>query len=145
MNMGLKGKFKKFMAFDDNYEYEEEVRIKETEIQPVDENRSKNVISLSTVQQPTSKVVLCEPKSYDEVQAIADSLLNKRSVVINLQRVDKDQAKRIVDFLSGTVYAIKGDIQKLGMETFLCTPENVDVSGTITNDIFMEQEFEKGW
>lgn len=143
--LGFKGKFKKFLTFDENYEYEEEVRVKEMDIEPANENKSKNVISLSAVQQPTSKVVLCEPQSYDEVQGIADHLLNKRAVVINLQRVDHVQAKRIVDFLSGTVYAIKGDIQKLGMETFLCTPENVDVSGTITNDIFTEQDIEKGW
>lgn len=52
--------------------------------------------------------------------------------MVNLQRIDHDQAKRIVDFLSGTVYAIGGDIQKIGMNIFLCTPDNVEVSGNIS-------------
>ncbi|MCI4171199.1 cell division protein SepF, partial [Bacillus spizizenii] len=49
-----------------------------------------------------------------------------------LQRIQHDQAKRIVDFLSGTVYAIGGDIQRIGSDIFLCTHDNVDVSGTIS-------------
>ena len=48
---------------------------------------------------------------------------------MNLQRIERDQARRIVDFLSGTVYAIGGDIQKIGTDIFLCTPDNVEVSG----------------
>src|SRR5690625_7576261 len=93
----------------------------------MEHKKGKNVVSLSAIQQPSSKVVLCEPQSYEEAQEIADNLLNKRSIVINLQRVDSHQAKRIVDFLSGTVYAVNGDIQKLGLATFLCTLDNVDV------------------
>src|SRR5690625_7688723 len=83
------------------------------------------------MKQPTSKVVLCEPRAYNEAQEIADNLVNRRAVVINLERVDHNQAVRIVDFLSGTVYALNGDIQKLGTQTFLCTPDNVKVSGSI--------------
>jgi len=51
-----------------------------------------------------------------------------------------DQAKRIVDFLSGTVYAIGGDIQRIGQNIFLCTPDNVDVSGSISEIMQQEQE-----
>ena len=69
---------------------------------------------------------------YAEAQEIADHIKNRRAVVVNLQRIQHDQAKRIVDFLSGTVYAIGGDIQRIGSDIFLCTPENVDVSGTIS-------------
>ena len=46
---------------------------------------------------------------------------------MNLQRIDKISAKRIIDFLSGTVYAIGGDIQRVGTDIFLCTPDNVEV------------------
>jgi|SRR5690625_418224 len=142
--MSLKEKFKNFFNTDDEYEYIEE--IVEDEEQPfTNKNNNKNVVSLSAIQQPNSKVILCEPKSYNEVQEIADNILNKRSVVINLQRVDSEQAKRIVDFLSGTVYAVKGDIQKLGIATFLCTPENVDVSGTISTTAYVEEQLEKEW
>lgn len=144
--MSLKSKFRNFFNLDDNYEYTEMIDVEEEEeFIPQSHKRDKNVVSLSALQQPSSKVVLCEPQSYDEAQEIADNLLNKRSVVINLQRVDAQQAKRIVDFLSGTVYAIKGDIQKLGVSTFLCTPENVEVTGEISVEAFEEDEFEKGW
>ena len=47
---------------------------------------------------------------------------------MNLQRIDKISAKRIIDFLSGTVYAIGGDIQRVGTDIFLCTPDNVEVA-----------------
>lgn len=143
--MSLKEKFKNFFNTDDEYEYIEEVEKEEPDNSHLKQKSNQNVVSLSAIQQPSSKVILCEPKSYNEVQEIADNLLNKRAVVINLQRVDHTQAKRIVDFLSGTVYAIKGDIQKLGLATFLCTPDNVDVSGTITQTIIDEAELEKGW
>lgn len=147
--MSFKDKFKNFFNTDDEYEYEYVEEVEERSGQPTkfEQKQAKhnNVVNLSAIQQSSSKVVLYEPKSYNEVQEIADNLLNKRAVVINLQRIDTTQAKRIVDFLSGTVYAIKGDIQKLGLSTFLCTPENVDVTGTISNVSFEEVEFEKGW
>lgn len=140
--MSIKEKFKSFFSTDDEYEYIEEV---EEEQFSTKKQNSKNVVSLSAIQQANIKVILCEPTSYNEVQEIADHLLNKRAAIINLQRVDHGQAKRIVDFLSGTVYAVKGDIQKLDVTTFLCTPENVDVSGTISKTDFLEDELEKGW
>lgn len=143
--MSIKSKIKNYFTMDDEYEYE---YVEEEKGEP--ENRlsqkktGQNVVNLSSMQQPSSKVVLCEPRNYNEAQEIADNIVNRRAVVINLQRVDNNQAKRIVDFLSGTVYAVNGDIQKLGAETFLCTPDNVDVSGTIS-ETFPEEEFEKGW
>lgn len=146
--MSFKDKFKNFFNTDDEYEYVEEeieVPVEETRTFESKQSRNKNVVNLSAIQHPSSKVVLYEPKSYNEVQEIADNILNRRAVVINLQRIDSTQAKRIVDFLSGTVYAVKGDIQKLGLSTFLCTPDNVDVTGTISNSNFEEVELEKGW
>ena|SRR5699024_1560165 len=146
--MGMKGKFKNFFNFDDEYEYTEMVEVEEeqSEQEQVSSKRGKdkNIVNLSAIQQASSKVVLCEPKSYDEAQEIADHLITKRSVIINLQRVDSDQAKRIVDFLSGTVYAVNGDIQKLGIATFLCTPENVDVTGEISKSQDGDAFYE-GW
>lgn len=81
-----------------------------------------------------SKLMLLEPRAYSESQQIADHLKNRHTVVVNLKRVTTDQAKRIVDFLSGTVYAIGGDLQKIGGGIFLCTPKNIDVQGKITGD-----------
>ena len=81
-----------------------------------------------------SKLILLEPRAYSESQQIADHLKNRHTVVVNLKRVTTDQAKRIVDFLSGTIYAIGGDLQKIGGGIFLCTPNNVNVQGKITDD-----------
>lgn len=81
-----------------------------------------------------SKMMLLEPRAYSESQQIADYLKARSAVVVNLKRVTPDQAKRIVDFLSGTIYAIGGDLQKLGGGIFLCTPNNVNVEGKISDD-----------
>lgn len=81
-----------------------------------------------------SKMILLEPRAYSESQQIADHLKKRNTVVVNLKRVTPEQAKRIVDFLSGTIYAINGDLQKIGGGIFLCTPNNVSVQGKITGD-----------
>ena len=82
----------------------------------------------------SGKMILLEPRAYSESQQIADHLKKGNTVVVNMKRVTPDQAKRIVDFLSGTVYALGGDLQKIGGGIFLCTPKNVDVEGAITDD-----------
>ena len=79
-------------------------------------------------------MVLVEPRAYSESQQIVDFLKSRNAVVVNLKRVTSDQAKRIVDFLSGTIYAIGGDIQKIGGGIFLCTPNNINIQGKITDE-----------
>ena len=79
-------------------------------------------------------MILVEPRAYSESVQISDYLKARNSVVVNLQRVTADQGKRIVDFLSGTIYAIGGDMQKIGNGIFLCTPKNMNVEGKITED-----------
>ena len=81
-----------------------------------------------------NKMILLEPRAYSESQQIADHLKNRNSVVVNLKRVTQEQAKRIVDFLSGTLYAIGGDLQKLGPGIFLCTPKNINVQGKMSEE-----------
>ena len=80
-----------------------------------------------------SKMILVEPRAYSESQQIADYLKNRNTVVVNLKRVTSDQAKRLIDFLTGTIYAIGGDLQKLGNGIYLCTPNNVNVQGKMTD------------
>lgn len=81
-----------------------------------------------------NKMILFEPRAYSESQQIADYLKASNAVIVNLKRVTPDQAKRIVDFLSGTLYAIEGGLQKLGGGIFLCTPSSVPVEGKISDD-----------
>ncbi|MBO9130250.1 cell division protein SepF [Bacillus sp. 165] len=107
--------------------------------------QKQNVVSIDKAKNG-AKVVLLEPRAYSEAQGIADNLKNRRAVVVNLQRMSSDQALRIVDFLSGTVYAIGGDIQKLGVKTFICTPENVDIVGAISELLGEDEEINaKRW
>lgn len=96
--------------------------------------------ALKSIDGEGSKLILLEPRAYSESQQIADHLKNRHTVVVNLKRVTTDQAKRIVDFLSGTIYAIGGDLQKIGGGIFLCTPKNMSVQGKISNDADTKSE-----
>lgn len=80
------------------------------------------------------KLILLEPRAFSECQQIADHLKNRHTVVVNFKRVTTDQAKRIIDFISGTIYAIGGELQKIGGGIFLCTPKNISVQGKITEE-----------
>lgn len=144
--MGFKSKIKNWFFLDESYEeeYDDEnysdnkkehypVQRENVVHEKVNQTRS-NVVKLESVKNQ-SKLVLSEPRVFAEAQEIADHIKNRRAVVVNLQRIDKNQAKRIVDFLSGTVYALGGDIQKVGVNIFLCTPDNVEVSGSISEII----------
>ena len=82
-----------------------------------------------------NKMILLEPRAYSESQQIADHLKNRNSVVVNLKRVTSEQAKRIIDFLSGCIYAIGGSMQKIGVGIYLCTPRNVNVQGKISDEV----------
>lgn len=82
----------------------------------------------------SSNMILCEPRAYSESQQIADHLRNNCGVIVKLQRVTPDIAKRIIDFLSGTIYALDGSLQKLGGGIFLCTPRNYKVEGKISDE-----------
>lgn len=141
--MSIKSKFKNLFLLDEEYDenvddmYEEDSEPVRTQKQTA---QKQNIVSLQSVQK-SSKVVLVEPRVYAEAQEIADQIKNRRSVVVNLQRIQKDQAKRIIDFLSGTVYALGGDIQKIGVDIFLCTPDNVEVTGSIS-ELLQESEFD---
>ena len=84
--------------------------------------------------QEGSKMILLEPRAFSESQQIADYLKKRNTVVVNLKRVTPDQGKRIIDFVSGTLYAIGGGMQKLGDGIFLCTPKNINVQGKMTED-----------
>ena len=81
-----------------------------------------------------SKMILLEPRAYSESQQIADYLKKRNTVVVNLKRVTPDQGKRIIDFVSGCLYAIGGTMQKLGDGIFLCAPKNINVQGKMTDE-----------
>lgn len=106
---------------------------------PVETTTVSNLVSLQSASK-SSKMILAEPRVYAEAQDIAENLKNKRAVVVNLQRIEKDQGLRIIDFLSGTVYALGGDIQRIGTDIFLCVPDTVEVDGAISDYYYEDQE-----
>lgn len=91
-----------------------------------DLNRKANLVSLQGAK--TVRVVVCEPSTFEEAQDLADSLKNRRQVVLNLNSTEADISRRIIDFLSGTTYALDGQTQKLGESIFLFAPSNVEIS-----------------
>lgn len=128
----MMGKLMGFLGLQDEDEIiEEELEIEE-EVLPSRRKKSQNSKIVSLHSQKNVRVVLHEPRSYEESQEIADHLRSHRPVIINLQRLSSDQARRVVDFLSGCVYALNGDIKKIGASIFFCTPENIDIHGGIT-------------
>ena len=99
------------------------------------EDTEEEYYNADNVTLPSSgKMILLEPRAFSESQQIADHLKKRNTVVVNLKRVTQEQAKRIVDFLSGTLYAIGGDLQKLGPGIFLCTPKNINVQGKMSEE-----------
>lgn len=84
------------------------------------------------------QVVLFRPVSFgDEAKEIADELLKRHTVVLNLEKTEKEAARRIVDFLSGVAYANNGKIKRVATGTFIITPYNVDLTG---DDVLDELE-----
>jgi len=139
-------RFMSFLGLQEEEEVVEREQIHEEdeyEPAPVEtrKNQRGNVVSIHS--QKNVKVVLYEPRSYDEAQEIADHLRSHRTVVINLQRVRNDQAMRIIDFLSGTVYALGGGISKIGGNIFMCTPDTVEIQGSITEILGDDQDYNR--
>lgn len=81
------------------------------------------------------KVVIVQPENFDDARDICDHLKNKKPVIINLEEVGKETAQRVVDFLSGSVYALDGDIQKVSAGIFLIAPNNVDIMGEFKDEL----------
>ena len=109
-------------------------KIKEIMTDEEDNEESYYTEGVVNVPGATGKMILLEPRAFSESQQIADHLKKRNTVVVNMKRVTPEHAKRIIDFLSGTVYAIGGDLQKIGVGIFLCTPKNVNVEGSISEE-----------
>lgn len=91
------------------------------------------VVNIHTTAQ--FKVVVVQPENFEEARDIADTLKTKNPVVINLEGVEKEIARRIIDFLSGAVYSLDGNIQKVSNGIFLVTPYNVGIMGDFKDEL----------
>ncbi len=125
--MGITDKIKNFIA----PEEEDELELTKEEAE-----------SLSTYEKPRSKeatraasnydIMLFEPRHYDEATEIGDHLKARSACAINLHRMPVEYRQRIIDFLSGVVYAIDGTINKVGDNVILCSPRSMPVGGQIS-------------
>ena len=88
---------------------------------------SGQVVNLSGKQE----VVLFHPANFNDTSKAADYLRNKKAVIVNMENVDKAMARRVVDFLSGCVYALDGDVKKIAQSAYLFCPHNMDIVGDL--------------
>ncbi|MBE7031057.1 MAG: cell division protein SepF [Ruminococcaceae bacterium] len=103
-------------------------------------NKKGKVVNIHTTTQ--LKVVVIQPITYSDAQEIADHLKSKKPVVVNLEKVEKDTAKKIVDFLSGAVYALDGSMQKVSNGILLIAPYNVGIMGDFSNELKTKGAFD---
>lgn len=134
MNVGFVNKVLNFVGLEtdtDELEHKSNKKISFDEdehftVDMVSRRSKKNKIS-GFGDKSNTQLVIMRIRSFEEAKQISDYLLDKKSVVLNLESVEKDIAKRILDFLSGSVYTIYGNVQKVSNGIFLITPECIGV------------------
>lgn len=92
--------------------------------------QSRKTTKAKEIVKSTGKITIVEPRVYSEAMGIAKQVLHGDAVLVNFHLIEEHQARRIVDFLTGTVYAEDGDIKRVGDEIFLCTPKGLEIEGT---------------
>lgn len=133
-----------FIGIGDNIEEENEEQeiaatVSKPQIESVSSVKKSNVVNLHTATASLPmKVVVVEPTNYDEVQDICNNLKSKKPIIINFENIDKDVARRMVDFISGAVFALDGTIQKVSNGIVVVAPSNVDIMGNLKHGIGKE-------
>lgn len=148
MSNGLISKFKNWMTEEDEYYDDEEM---DTDLEENEEDMVGNdigairsaskaattskIVNLHTTS--SMKVVIVEPKKYEDVTVIADHLKQKRTVIVNLEGLaqDVDTRKAIFYFMSGAVYVLDGTIQKVSRAIFILAPSNVDIDANMKKEL----------
>ena len=139
-NRGEKmGVFQRMLHFLDGNSELEEIDYSEENTEQI--GYGSNVVPMNQASKKTkkAKVSVMEPKISSDAKKVSDALLHGEIVIITLHRVDKEVALRIIDFVSGTAYAIDGNIERIRDELFLCTPASVEVAGLLPEITEVEQ------
>ncbi len=139
--MSMWDKFLNFMGFTEPEEVEEEFQ--ESPFEGMPKKRGRLVALPNS--KDNVKVMVVEPTNFDEAQIIADNLKNRQAVIVNLESTDYQLAKRIIDFVGGTTYAIDGTMQKIGQSIILAVPPNVDINSELAQNYVDEQEEVFSW
>ncbi|PKM76326.1 MAG: cell division protein SepF [Firmicutes bacterium HGW-Firmicutes-15] len=94
---------------------------------PERENKlGANIVSIHSGK--NLKVIVCEPERFEEVQALADHLKNRKQIILNFEATPPDVSQKIIDFISGAVYSLDGQSQQLGHNIFLFAPSSVEIT-----------------
>ncbi|AWM73600.1 cell division inhibitor SepF [Lactobacillus apis] len=117
----------------DNEEYLESQDELENSIPSGSIDHDKIVSIKSGSSSAKSNIVLYEPRVYSDAKDVAQNLLNNKAVIINFSRMEDASSRRIVDFITGTVYALNGEIQRIGDKIFLATPPKFVTDGKISD------------
>ena len=133
--MGLKDKFLGFVApVDEDEDEEEVVEYREQETKPISTYETARNTKVKQTVSAETKMVLFEPRTFEEAEEIASHLKQRRAAVVNLHRLQRDYAQRMIDFLTGVALALDGKIQKIGHNVILCSPKSIGVDGEISLD-----------
>lgn len=127
--MGIKDRLKGLVSPIDDEDIE--IEMDQEEIEALSDYEKKPKKGASKLPTDT-KMILFEPRAYEEAQDIARFLKDKKAAVVNLHRLKRDYAQRTIDFLLGVVFALDGSIQKIGDDVYLCTPNTIGVQGEIS-------------
>lgn len=117
---------------EDDFENEANYAPEEKEYTAPANNKKGKVVGMPGV--PQVKVIISQPNTFEQSEEICEHLKEKKSIIVNLEYVNKDVARRIIDFISGAVYALDGNIQKISNSIFLVAPFNYE----ITNEVVKE-------
>ena len=120
---------------EDIYDYENEDEEEDKKIFGKRNNNNNKVVNMQQGQPNAIKMVISQPTTFEQSDEICSFLKERKSVIVNLEYVNKDVARRIVDFISGGVYALDGYIQKVSNSIFLVAPSNYE----ITNEMAREE------
>lgn len=101
--------------------------------EPFSAPKKGKIVNIHTTTQ--LKVVVVQPAAFEDSKEIADHLKTKKPIVVNLENIDREVAKRIIDFLSGAVYSLDGNIQKISNGIFLIVPYNMGIMGDFKDEL----------
>lgn len=133
--MGVFNKFKDLVGLEE-YDEEEEMDYEEESYKPpttptTPRYNASNVVPMQnkTVKSITNafKLVVIEPSGFDECSKLVDSLKSRKPIIVNLEKLESDTARKIFDFLGGATYALNGNVQKVANNIFVFAPENVAI------------------
>lgn len=87
------------------------------------------------------KMIVIEPKNLDECKKLVDNLKSRKPIIINLEKVETELARKMFDFLSGAVYALNGSVQRVTSNIFIFAPANVDIAAKVNKETVQENVF----